>query len=246
LRRRYRLGDRRFAFKGLGDRRKSGALPAFLSAADVLNGLCATVLVDRSIESLFVKQGRLDLSRPEAQAYAGYGVDTFERLLRTVHFLSFFLGGLSAAGQDVLWITDQDEIAANAERLTDLTSIVAHILGHYAPHDWGHLPCATTASDNGTLETEDLTAIADLTAGALAEMATAHADQGTFPGGAVIAPPPARLSRKARTVIEWFSIPGMPLRRLACAITSVQGSSKLTATVLRFHWGPALSSLGFE
>jgi len=236
----YRLGKRRFAFKGMGDRRKARALPAFLSAADMLHGLCATILVEKSLQSLFREHGRLQLSDTHLQAFAHYDARTFERLLRTVHLLSFLLGGLSGPGQDALWITDQDEIAANPERLTELTRIFADVSGHYLPHDLGHLRCATAASDNGTLEMEDLLSIADLTAGALAEMATAYAGQGGFPK-TVIAPHPVGLSRKARQIIEWFSVLGMPLSRTAHAIRPGGRSPGLVISHFRFHWGRPLS-----
>jgi hypothetical protein len=94
-----------------------------------------------------------------------------ERLLRVLHLSAFLLSGLSVPGQDVLWIIDEDDIAANVTKLTDLTELFARALSSYSSHTLGHIRCGTTATaDDGGLALEDLTAIADLTTGALGEL----------------------------------------------------------------------------
>jgi len=130
LRQSFGIGRRRISFKGLGDARKRAVLPCFLNVADQLPGLCVVVAVDRSIRSLFSKGRTIDLSSPELSPYAHYDCGIFERLLRVVHLVSFFVAGLSRPHQDVLWFTDQDAIAANEKRLVELTGIWGNVLGN--------------------------------------------------------------------------------------------------------------------
>ncbi len=234
LRRRFKLGHRSFAFKKLNDACKRRALEPFLHASDGLTGVCATVLIDKSVGSMFAKAGLLDFSEPQLQPYSHFG-STFERLLRVVHLVSFFVAGLSAPGQNVVWFTDQDDIAANHARLTQLTSIWATIMSHYLRHNLGHLRCGTTESDNGTLQIEDLAAIPDLVAGALAEAITCYDNESCIPGGSVIILLPRSVSPKSRSIIEWLARASGSLRRLTYLIHPVRGTTTLTIKRLRFH-----------
>ena len=123
LRQNYLSDGRRISFKGLRDKKQQIALPSLLTAADTIPGLSVTILIHKSIESLFTDSGYIDLNNPEFHDYRHWKIRSFEKMLRVVHFVSFFLSGLSRPGQDVLWITDQDEIAANDNRLRELTKL---------------------------------------------------------------------------------------------------------------------------
>lgn len=63
-------------------------------------------------------------------------------------------------------------MAANVQRLTQLTEVLARVSSNSIAHDLRHLRCGTTHSDDGTLSLEDLVAICDLGAGAFCEVAT--------------------------------------------------------------------------
>ncbi len=229
------VGKRRLGFKSLGDWRKRKALPGFLGAADELPGLCVVVLVERSIGSLFQKSPRLQFNKDELHRYAHYGPIVFERLLRVVHLLSFFVAGLSSPGQNLMWFTDQDDIAANDERVIELTHIVGNIASHYLQHDLGHVRCGTTACDNGTLQIEDLVAVADLAAGAAAELATRYRSQGTMPAGAVIVPEPAKLTRKTKELLGWLCQSGVQLKRLILILEAARGTTEISVKHLQLH-----------
>ena len=99
------------------------------------------------------------MTRPDLAAYSHLRASVFERMLRVVHLVSFFTAGLSRAGQDVLWFTDVDDIAANNERIVELTNVWANVFSHYLQHDLRHVRCGTTQCDNGTLQLEDLASI---------------------------------------------------------------------------------------
>jgi hypothetical protein len=243
IREAFGLSSRTFAYKKLGDMKKQLALDRFLAAADQLHGACITVLVDRRIKSFFVDDGCGDRDQA-AKLWPGvvFTRATFERLMRVVHLNSFFLAGLAGPGQSILWFTDQDDIAANPARLTILTEILAIILSHYlrlpddqVPFTLGHLRCGTTASDTGTLQIEDLAAIPDLVAGALAEAFTCFDKEDRRPKSQLIVPPPRSLPEKARRIIGWLSDESARLKRHVFSIEPTDSVGQLRIKRLSFY-----------
>jgi hypothetical protein len=188
---------------------------------------------------MFDNGGRPDFSDPSLQPFSQFGIASFERLLRVVHLASFFVAGLSAPGQNITWFTERDDIAANHARLTQLTSAWGTILSNYLSHSLGHLRCGTTESDNGTFQIEDLAAVPDLAAGALAEMATCYEKESRIPGGPLIVPPPSGVSEKTRSIIAWLSGRGASLKRMSYVIHPVERTSTLTIKRLELHCGQA-------
>lgn len=122
-----------------------------MDAADTLPGLCVIVAVDRKIESLFREAGHIDMTADAYKPYESYTAYDFERLLRIVNFVSFFLAAISHPGQNILWFTDQDNIAANENKVRILTNVWATVFSNYLQHNLGHLRCGTTNCDNGSL-----------------------------------------------------------------------------------------------
>jgi hypothetical protein len=241
LRRIYRTEGRRVSFKRLGDALKQRMLPDFLAAANLLPGLCVCILIDKTIPSMFRKEGPLESTDLELAKLAHYTPATIEKLLRVVHLVSFFLAGLSRQGQNLFWFTDQDDIAANDNAVIELTEIWANILSHYLQHMAGHLKCGTTKCDNGTLQIEDLAAIPDLVAGALADATNHYRAEGTLPRSELLVPPPNGVSRKAREILGWLSEDSWPLRRLVYCFEANPGSTAITTKRLRFHGARLLS-----
>jgi hypothetical protein len=234
VRQKFLADGRRMAFKNLGDRQRRKALVPFLTATSLIPGLSVTILIDKGVESLFQKHRKLNVNKPELHLYQHWDNHTFERLLRVIHLVSFFLAGLSRQNQDVLWITDEDAIAANPSRLTELTQILANVSSHYLEHDMQHLRCGTTKSDDGSRQMEDLVSIPDLVAGALTEVLSAYRNEGVIVGSLLISPPSA-LSEKTVEIINWFSTNSEPLKRLVFAIERVESSTALTIKLLQFH-----------
>jgi hypothetical protein len=156
---------RRISYKGLNDRQQRRALKPFLDAADLIPGVCASLAVSKSVQSLFERD--LAPVNPELIDCLSWNKSLFERALRIVHVVSFWIAGLSRPNQDVLWFSDEDEIAANPERLTLLTKVWANVMNSYTTHPLRHLKCGTTKCDDGSKEIEDFAAIPDLVAGAV-------------------------------------------------------------------------------
>ncbi|HEV8329293.1 MAG TPA: hypothetical protein VGQ08_17595 [Nitrospiraceae bacterium] len=232
--REQRLRTRQMSFKKLNDKTRLRALPSFLNAADQLDGLIAVILVDKQIGSLFGRSRQFDFTAvPE---YAAYGAQTFERLLRAAHLLSFFIAGLSRSGQDVFWFTDADDFAANEARIRMLTNIFSNVSSHYLSHQLGHFRCGTSSiCDNGTLQIEDLCAIADLAAGATTELLNRHCDEGTIPNSRVIVPASSTLSEKSAYLSGWLSRRSTKLTRLILALEAESGSASIRVKRIMLH-----------
>lgn len=236
FRQRFLTDGRRMAFKNLNDKERKKALPYFLAAADSIPGLSTTVLIDKRIKSLFSESGEIDRSQPELGPYAHWRKTPFEKMLRIVHFISFFVAGLSRQNQDILWITDEDEIAANELRLRELTKIWGIVISNYLQHNLRHLRCGTTKSDDGSRQLEDLASIPDLIAGTLTEVLTAQQNEGLMPTRiSLIVPPTRSLSSKAAEIMSWFANSSQPLKRLVYLIEPVEGSTSLGIGRLQFY-----------
>jgi hypothetical protein len=156
-------------------------------------------------------------------------------MLRVVHLVGFFIAGLSRTGQDVLWITDEDEIAANDDRLRELTKLFGNISSHYIPHNMGHFRCGTTRSDDASRQLEDLASIPDLIAGALSEVVVTLNQQGIMPSNSLFVFGPQNIKAKTAEIMNWFSTDLEPLKRLVYMIEPVENSSALSIKRMRFH-----------
>ena len=233
---------RRFSYKGLGDRRLAAVLPDFLEAANLIPGLLAVLLVDKSIGSLFKQSGRIQSSDPGVETLAHWPPRVTERLLRVCHFVSFFVAGLSREGQDVLWITDEDEIAANPTRHTELVEVFARISSHYLPHPLRHLRIATTASDTGERDLEDFVSIADFSAGAVCAALNAYRYSGILLPTRIIVQPAREIPRKASQLLSWFSEGGTALKRLVLVLENEEGTVRLRVRRYTFHGSSELLS----
>jgi hypothetical protein len=117
------------SYKGLHDRQQRRALGPFLRATNQIPGICASLAVSKSASTLF--QPDLSPINPEITGCLSWDSKLFERAMRIVHIVSFFVAGLSQTNQDVLWFSDEDEIAANPQRHTLLTKLWANVMSNY-------------------------------------------------------------------------------------------------------------------
>jgi hypothetical protein len=122
--------QRRMSYKGLNDKHRQRALLPFLAAANRIPGLLFLVAIDRRIESVFHGPNEI----PELKSWK---TQSAERLMRTIYIASLLARGMSAEGQDLWWFTDEDEIAANEERLRLLVNLFAGLTSNYLSHKYG-------------------------------------------------------------------------------------------------------------
>lgn len=233
-RRLFLTDGRRMSYKNLNDKRCRKALLPFLYAANSIPGIVVTVLVDKRIRTLFEP-----LEYPEKEKspidYRNWKEPVFEKLLRITHFASLFLAGLSRPSQNVIWITDEDEIVPNDARMRDATNLFAIISSHYLNHTLGHFRWGTTKIDSKERQLEDLVSIADLVAGSLSFVFTKYSEADTVPKSDLIVPPPQNVPRKTKDIMDWFADNTQILKRIVYAIEPLEGRIGFNLKHLRFH-----------
>jgi len=235
LRARFLSDKRRMSFKGLNDKQRQRALIPFLEAANSIPGLAFTVAIDSSIESLFAGPAPLNLDNPDFAVFRLWKRKPLEKALRIVHFISFLLAGLLRSGQNVLWFTDEDAIAANPERLGQLTDLLAWISSSYLTFNLGHLRCGTTKSDDGSRRIEDLAAVPDLIAGAIGEQLHLVRNRGPDMSSGVFWIHRGDFSAKTSFITLWLADTAKPLKRVFCIVDSVPDLTKFTVSWFHFH-----------
>ena len=169
VRREYFSDSRRMSFKRLGDTQRRRAVVPLLCAANHLCGLSFSIAINKKCESIFAAPSPLDLSNPDFAAYRKWKPAVLEKAFLALHVLGVLLGGLASPGQDVMWFTDEDSIAANDDRVRELTQLFGWISSQYLAFDLGHCRCGTSRCDDGNRQIEDFLAIPDMIAGALSE-----------------------------------------------------------------------------
>jgi hypothetical protein len=198
LRRHVLRDGRRLSYHRLeSDQQRANALVPFLRASNSIPGLLITFLIDKRIRSLFERDEASDTLPVIDKAH--WTRRSFERLLRIAHFSALVISGLVGSGQNVLWVSDRDEIVPNDDRHIEACRLFGHVLSHYNTGLMGRLQFATTRSDDGTRRIEDIAALPDFAAGALADVVTSMASTGPLGSQGVLSPMSGTLSRRAMT-----------------------------------------------
>ncbi|MGA9453384.1 MAG: hypothetical protein WBW41_18820 [Verrucomicrobiia bacterium] len=163
--------SRRMSFKQLSEPVRQRALIPFLCAADEINGLCLSIAVNKKINVLGGGIKVYEKLKQEGILKASWTFESFERMARITHFVSLLIGGLSSEGQNIYWISDQDEMFGSPKRIEDAFRLLSSYFQTYVNWPMGNVRVGTTKMDEGDRSEEDFAAIPDLAAGALAELA---------------------------------------------------------------------------
>ncbi|WP_140793852.1 hypothetical protein [Myxococcus xanthus] len=213
VRRQFLRDLRRMAFKSLRDKRRADALVPFLRSADCIPGVLATFLIDRRIKTVFMKTPPEEIEDPNLSPET-WNPKVFEKLCLLGHIGGLLVSGLSAPYQDVLWITDEDEIAPNKEQHYRAAKVIGTQMLGYSPHNMGHFRLGTTKSDTGKLDLEDLVAVPDLAAGAMADVLDELYKNKSMPQDRFLIPPSKTTSSKALKIAGWMAERDRFLKRL--------------------------------
>lgn len=236
---RYRSGvratllpdSRRMSYKGLNDKHRQRALVPFLHAANRMSGLLFVIAIDRRVRTIFdTPSGITENQVPELERWKSQSI---ERLMRTIHIASLLTRGLSAEGQDLWWFTDEDEIAANEERLRLLVNLFAGVSSHCLSHNMRHMRIGTTKSDTGRRDIEDYVAICDLAAGTVQDCLAREGMKVALQNPSLFIPRGRVQLAKVATIMDWLSDNAQPLKRLILVMDEPNG--KPTCTHLRLH-----------
>lgn len=238
IREKYKFTKGRMAYKKLNNRECGEACFPWLTAADGLNGLLLTFAIDRSLGCLF-DQAQLATLRQVRPDLAETPRKIVERMYLVCHFISVILSGLWSASQEVIWITDQDDIAANEKVKTSLEETLQTVAQMYLGERLATLHCETTAYDDGALQIEDLASIPDLVAGAISEAQTQQAIFNNLPTGQANVPLPETIPDKAMKILNWTALPDKALKRMVLMMYPTANSGQVYFNRIVFQSGPA-------
>lgn len=224
---------RRISYKDLGDRHRRRAIGPFLELAEAFTGLCCVLIVNKRLHHLSSSPNSVDIWQSLHGLEGHWNSKSFEALARVSHMFAVILGQVSRPMQHVTWITDQDEIAANEDRLTDLLNLTGKMCSLYLRHPMGEFALNTTGVDPRDRAFEDFVAIPDLSAGAFGELANILSTVPEWRASWNSDMSNVRLSPKAETIISWFNHSGPRLRKVAILIDRFDDSCYF-AEELRF------------
>ncbi len=224
VRHQYLRDARRISFKMLRDKRRARSLVPFLLAADRCPGILVTVVVDKQIPSLFGEFNEPDcfpglLLTPTE----GWKKRPFDRLCLVASLGATCLAGLCGTHQDILWVTDRDEIAPNPDKHDHAGWIIWYHVCTYVEQLEGRLVFLTTQGDCADRRLEDAVAIPDLAAGALAQALSHARAAGRVPGSKIACVLPSGLSDKVATILAWLGGQSAPLRRFCILLEHADG-----------------------
>lgn len=230
--------DRRFGFKNMKDGVRRAALPHLLYAAESLTGLVLVVLIHKSVGKLFSSNVDVTILEERMKPMAAWPPSALERAMGASTFVSLLLAGLSRQGQNVIWITDADDIVANEARHRQFVHLFGNVCSNILSHDLGHLRIATTASDNGDRGVEDFVAIPDLAAGAICDALNTCDEADMRPGNGFITPMPEKLRATTRWLIWWWTQPVNSLKRMVISIEPGSSNQKILLSRIEFSATP--------
>jgi hypothetical protein len=227
----HSLDKRRMSYKALNDRRRQSALLPFLAAANGIPGVLATVIVDKSfMRSLQIDDAERSEFPKEISLWPAH---VLTKMVFVLHLGALFISGLSRVGQNVVWMTDNDDFVANDRRVIELTPLFAAMVSQYSQRRMGHFRFGTMKCDIGDLFIEDLASLPDLACGALCEIPVA----GVLPKrSAIRVPVEGHLSSKAHAILGWLTEKGNALRRLTIVVDHGDSPGKIRARALEFSF----------
>jgi hypothetical protein len=215
LRRDFGLGHRHISFKGLNDRVKLRALPAFLSLAGASDGLILTFAVSSSIPYMFAEQ-----FLQACPDLAVFKKPVLEDMLRIAHFGAQAVLIAFSSKQNIVWFTDEDSIVANEAHQQHFGRLAQAVIRKVLPdEEIGKIAFGLTGVDDGSLEIEDLVSIPDLTAGALCELLDALSEKGQHITPRILLKNPG-VSRKTDLICEWIGKTHCPLKKFGVTFDS--------------------------
>lgn len=210
------LKERRMSFKSLNDTCRRDALIPFLEAAESFTGHVVVVAVTKKLAYLTSHQKTLRLWSDLHRVGARWQPRAFEEMARVAHFFSLFLAVWSSSAMNVSWLTDEDEIVANADRLEDAHQLAARLSTLYVHHQLGEFMMNTPAVLPSEFAFEDFLSIPDLAAGMIGEVLAKKQPK----WGRETSLQSTKLTEKSEIISDWFWHNEGTLRKICILIQS--------------------------
>ncbi len=186
-------------------------------ANNMINGLVFTLAVEKDIVSLLDKDDKKTLKHTTEQllgySYGKWKPSIFEKNMRIIYTLTYFIKLLIPTGKKIFWMTDEDAIMANESKIDDTTRIISNIINLFKDAPKYQLMGFTPKPyyEDELYFLTDILSIADLSAGSIEQLLTRQATGN------------GELSPLAEQVIKWSSVQGVGLDKLIFIINKQNG-----------------------
>jgi hypothetical protein len=200
---------------------------SFLQAADTINGHLVALVVTKKLTNLSWR-GPFDETVPKRLGLQrAWKQSSFEAMFRSAQMFALILSIWSRPFTNVTWISDQDEIVANDDRLDDARQLAAKLSTQLVPHHMGEFAMNSTVIDGDDRAFEDFVAIPDLAAGMLSEIASSFTAHPSNPDYSIDST--SDLSHKTEIISNWFWWPNANLKR-TCILVDAAGPHQFKVT----------------
>lgn len=195
-------------------------LTNFLRTASSMEGLLLTLTIPNTPRFVFTNREDSRV-HPDLTDYRHWKPKVFEQLVRFATFLGIGLSLITHPDQEVLWLSDNDDLIANENFRAQASRFVgcriSASLGHAVTPHLAPLELLTNR-----LAAEDVLSIPDVAAGGMGEYLERCATE--FGSTANIwLPCPAAIQSKASEVACWFGLSDGKLLKRAFAYDAVRG-----------------------
>jgi hypothetical protein len=196
-----KLGASVIEYKKLNNGPKKRALVPFLKICNNLNGLILTIIIRKNIKSIYIDE------MPEGlrdQLTVWNKIAVREKFLRLRDFTLLILNGLGRKDQNIVWITDNDEIVANSSQLTVANTIIKETLNMHLDFSIENFELKSLDSDFEDRRFEKLCSLTDLVAGGLVDFVGDYHNAKIFPKNTEIAKPIGHSKQKVNLITNWL------------------------------------------
>jgi hypothetical protein len=107
------------AFKNLNDGSRRAALVPFLQSAELLTGACIVLAVDKRIKNFGGFEGIQSGMQDRRMLTAKWKSKSFRRMIGITHTVSAVISYLCRQGQNIYWISDNDDCFASVAHRED-------------------------------------------------------------------------------------------------------------------------------
>ncbi|KAA5541919.1 hypothetical protein FYK55_17130 [Roseiconus nitratireducens] len=210
IRNKYLDDGRRHAFKSLNDAQRQKALVPFLKASSRINGVLLCVAIDKEMaaSNLGYSVGDPSAFKPRVLA----------KLTQVALFGSLLVSGLATTGQNLMWLTDEDEIVSNEQSQIEAGNVIGCLLDRMCPFGMPKIQLGIAGKFDDGRRAEDLCAIPDLVGGAVAECLTSIDKLGIPRSTNIVTPTLKRQKMKTNIIHSWFSTLDGPLSGMLCLV----------------------------
>ena len=173
FRRAFLPDGRRISFKVLNEPVRKRALVPFLGLVQSLRSNIFTFLVDKRIHS-FMSGGSTAIAETFQDCFEkSTRPGTVEKMFRIASFIAMLMAGLRRQDQESYWVSDHDEALDSFDRRDQLGRLAVYLT--YGMTRWlkpADMHYGTTMSEYSPSWAEDVTAIADIIAGASCKLSS--------------------------------------------------------------------------